>query len=69
MAPSGTPKAVIGKVYQDTVKALQSSEIRSRFDQIGMAPVGNRPDELGKTIKEDSQRWAKIIRERKLFVD
>ncbi len=69
MAPTGTPKAVIGKVYQDTVKALQSSEIRSRFDQIGMAPVGNRPDELGKTIKEDSQRWAKIIRERKLFVD
>ncbi len=69
MAPTGTPKTVIDKVHRDTVKALQSSEIRSRFDQIGMTPVGNRPDELEKTIKEDSQRWAKIIRERKLFVD
>jgi tripartite-type tricarboxylate transporter receptor subunit TctC len=69
MAPTGTPKTVIDKVHRDTVKALQSSEIRSRFDQIGMAPVGNRPDELGKTIREDSQRWARIIRERKLFVD
>ena len=69
MVPSGTPKAIIDKVYQDTLKVLQLADVRGRFEQIGMEPVGNRPEEFAKAIKEESQRWAKIIRERKLQVD
>jgi len=68
MAPAGTPNAVIDKVYQDTAKALNSPDIRKRFGDIGMAPVGNRPDELAAAIKQESQKWAKIIRERKLQI-
>jgi tripartite-type tricarboxylate transporter receptor subunit TctC len=69
MVPSATPKAVIDKLYQDTVKALQSPEIRTRFEQIGMAPVGNPPADFAKAIAEESARWAKVIRQRKLQVD
>ena len=36
VAPTGTPKAVIDKIYQDTVKVLQSPDIRTRFEQLGM---------------------------------
>jgi len=68
MVPTGTPKQVIDKIYQDTAKVLQSPEVRTRFEQLGMAPVGNRPDDFAKAIKEESVRWAKIIRERKLEV-
>ena len=66
---AGTPKAVVDKVYQDTVKALQSPDIRARFDQLGMVPVGNAPDAFARDIREESARWAKIIRERKLQVE
>ena len=69
MAPSGTPKAVLDKVYQDTVKALQSAEIRTRFEQLGMVPVGNTPAEFAKAIREESVRWARVIKERKLQVE
>jgi tripartite-type tricarboxylate transporter receptor subunit TctC len=69
MAPAGTPRSVIDKVHGDTVKVLASSDIRKRFDDIGMAPVGNRPEEFGKAIREESARWARIIRERKLEVN
>ncbi len=69
MVPTGTPKPIIDKIYQDTAKVLQSPEVRTRFEQLGMAPVGNRPDEFAKAIKEESARWAKIIRERKLEVN
>jgi len=69
MAPAGTPRSVIDKVHGDTVKVLASSDIRKRFYDIGMAPVGNRPEEFGKAIKEESARWARIIRERKLEVN
>jgi tripartite-type tricarboxylate transporter receptor subunit TctC len=69
MAPAGTPAAVIEKVYRDTAKALEGADLRKRFDDIGMGPVGNPPAEFAKAIREESVRWARIIRERKLEVN
>ncbi len=69
VAPTGTPKAVIDKLHADTVKALQTADIKKRFDELGMAPVGNTPAEFAKAMKEESARWAKVVRERKLAVN
>jgi tripartite-type tricarboxylate transporter receptor subunit TctC len=48
---------------------LQAADIRTRFEQIGMAPVGNPPTDFAKAITEESVRWAKIIKQRKLQVE
>jgi tripartite-type tricarboxylate transporter receptor subunit TctC len=69
VAPVGTPKAVIDKVYQDTAKVLQGADIRTRFEQLGMVPVGNAPADFAKAIKVESVTWAKVIKERKLQVE
>jgi tripartite-type tricarboxylate transporter receptor subunit TctC len=69
VAPAGVPKHVIDKVHQDTVKVLQSADIRTRFEQLGMVPVGNTPADFAKAIREESLRWAKVIKERKLQVE
>jgi tripartite-type tricarboxylate transporter receptor subunit TctC len=69
MAATGTPRDVIEKVYRDTEKALALPEIKSRFDGLGMAPVGNSPADFAKAIREESERWAKIVRQRKLVVE
>ena len=69
VAPAGTPPAVIRKVHDDAVKALQSAEVKKRFSELGMAPVGNTPAEFSKAMKEESARWAKVVRERKLQID
>jgi tripartite-type tricarboxylate transporter receptor subunit TctC len=69
MAPTGTPKAVIGRLHEDTVKVLQSADVRGRFEQLGMVAVGNSPEEFARAIREETARWARIIRERKLYVE
>ena len=69
VVPTGTPKDVIDKIYRDTAKALEAPDIKSRFDGLGMAPVGSNPAEFGKYIRDETERWAKIVRERKLQVD
>jgi len=69
MAPTGTPAAVIEKVHRDTARALEGADLRKRFDDIGMAPVGNAPADFAKAIREEAGRWAKVIRERKLEVN
>jgi tripartite-type tricarboxylate transporter receptor subunit TctC len=69
MLPAGTPAAAVSRIHQDTVKVLQSADVRTRFEQLGMEPVGNTPAEFARAIKEESANWARVIRERKLYVD
>jgi tripartite-type tricarboxylate transporter receptor subunit TctC len=66
MVPAGTPQAIVGKIHADTVKVLRSPDLVKRFNDIGMVPVGNSPQDFARDIKAESVRWAKIIDERKL---
>jgi tripartite-type tricarboxylate transporter receptor subunit TctC len=68
VAPTGTPKEIIQKVYQDTKKALEASDLKARLWVQGLAPVGNSPEEFGKAMKAESELWAKVVRERKIQV-
>lgn len=66
MAPAGTPRDVIEKIYRDSAKILKSDEFRAQLAKQGMEPVGNSPAEFQKAIREESARWAKVIHERGL---
>lgn len=68
VAPAGTPKAILDKVHRDGVQVLGRPDVKKRFDDIGMAGIGNTPAEFTKAMKEESARWAVIIRERKLQI-
>jgi tripartite-type tricarboxylate transporter receptor subunit TctC len=59
----------VDKVYRDTANALEAADVNSRFDGLGMVPVGNSPADFTKYVREETERWAKIVRERKLQVD
>jgi len=68
VAPTGTPKDIIQKVYRDTKKALEDTQMKARFFAQGLAPVGNSPEEMAKALKEETALWAKVVRERKISV-
>jgi tripartite-type tricarboxylate transporter receptor subunit TctC len=68
VAPTGTPQAVVQKVYTDTKKALEASDLRGRLYVQGLAPVGNTPEQMAKEMKEESALWARVVRERKIEV-
>jgi tripartite-type tricarboxylate transporter receptor subunit TctC len=66
MAPAGTPKEVVDRIYRDSAKILNSDDFRSRLAQQGMAPVANSPADFAAAIREESARWAKVVKERGL---
>jgi tripartite-type tricarboxylate transporter receptor subunit TctC len=68
VAPTGTPNDVIQKVYQDTRKALESTEMKARFYVLGLAPVGNAPAEMAAAMKEETALWARVVKERRIQV-
>ncbi len=61
-APAGTPEAVIGKVSADTVAALKDPQVRDRFIALGYSLSGSTPAELAAGLKDDAERWGKVIR-------
>jgi tripartite-type tricarboxylate transporter receptor subunit TctC len=68
VAPAGTPKDIVFKVYRDTVKALDSTEMRARFFVQGMETVGNTPEEFERAMASERARWATVVKERKISV-
>lgn len=63
LAPAGTPKDIVDKVHGDTVKALALPEVRKKFDELGLEPVGNNPAEFAAVIKKEMPEWAKVIKD------
>jgi tripartite-type tricarboxylate transporter receptor subunit TctC len=68
VAPTGTPKEIIEKVYRDTKKALEASDLKGRLFVQGLAPVASSPEEFGKAMKEETALWARVVRERRIQV-
>jgi len=64
MAPAGTPRDILDKIYRDSAKILNSEEFRARLAQQGMAPVANSPADFAAAIRDESARWAKVVKER-----
>jgi tripartite-type tricarboxylate transporter receptor subunit TctC len=61
-APAGTPKPVINQLRTSFAKAVSSREVRQQLLVNGMYPVGDGPEQLVKTMRDDTERWARIMR-------
>ena len=66
MAPAGTPAAIIDRIYRDTAKVLDTTDMRARFFVQGMAPTPLTPKAFATRIQNESARWATVIRDRKI---
>jgi tripartite-type tricarboxylate transporter receptor subunit TctC len=63
LAPAGTPRAIVDKVYQETMKVLSEPDVRKRFEINGLDVIGGSPAEFAQVIKTEIPYWAKIIKE------
>lgn len=63
LAPAGTPKEIVDKLYGETAKALATAEVRRKFDELGLEPVGNTPAEFAAVIRKEIPEWAKVIKD------
>jgi len=61
MAPGGTPRPIVDRLAKETARAINESEIKTRFNDIGIIPVGNSPEEAGKFLQDEIVKWARVI--------
>jgi tripartite-type tricarboxylate transporter receptor subunit TctC len=50
-------------LHDETVKAMATPEVRKKFDELGLEPVGNTPAEFAAVIKKETPEWAKVIKD------
>lgn len=63
LAPANTPKDIVEKLHGETVKTLALPEVRKKFDELGLEPVGNTPAEFAAVIRKETPEWAKVIKD------
>jgi tripartite-type tricarboxylate transporter receptor subunit TctC len=60
--PRGTPQPVIQRLNQETAAILKSPEIEKRLRGEGAEPVLKSPEELGKYVLAEMDKWVKLAK-------
>ncbi len=69
LAPARTPKPVVDKLGKELMIILQRPEVRERFAQMSIDPVGNSPAEFSQFLRDEVAKWAKVIRDANVKID
>jgi tripartite-type tricarboxylate transporter receptor subunit TctC len=60
--PAGTSAEIIGKLQGEIRRALQLADVKAKLVTVGLETVGSTPEELGKFVREESEKFAKLIK-------
>jgi len=61
--PAGTPREVINRLHAEFARAIAAPDVASRLAAQGFEVLTSTPDELGRALKVDLEKYAKVIRE------
>jgi tripartite-type tricarboxylate transporter receptor subunit TctC len=69
IAPAGTPEPVIQKLNAAFNNILKKPEVLKAFEATGGQTAGGTPEDFGKFIQSETDKWAKVITSAKISVD
>ena len=61
-APKNTPAEIIGKLNKEINIGLADPKIKARFADLGGTALPGSPDDFGKLVAEETEKWAKVIK-------
>ena len=69
MVPTGTPRAIIDRLYSDIAKILRAPNTLDRLAGDGSVAVASTPEEFAAYIKAEHAKWSKVVREANIRVE
>jgi tripartite-type tricarboxylate transporter receptor subunit TctC len=63
LAPAGTPVAIVNRMSAEVAAIVRMPEVVKSFDEMGIIPVADKPEEFGAFIDTEIAKWGKVIRE------
>lgn len=68
-APAGTPAALVKQISGAMADAMKQPEVRKRLEGLGLIPSGTTPARLAEIMRENTDRWAGIVKESGYTID
>ncbi len=68
-APAATPRPVIDLLHGTLAKLLGEPAVRGRFESQGCDIVAGTPEDLARVVREDHDKWARIIRKKNIAIE
>jgi tripartite-type tricarboxylate transporter receptor subunit TctC len=68
-APKGTPRDVVEKLNVAINQLLVDPKIQKRLSELGGTPIPGTPEDFGKLISSDTQKWEKVVKTSGATVD
>jgi tripartite-type tricarboxylate transporter receptor subunit TctC len=62
VAPANTPREVITRLNREMVTILQTPDVKEKFAADGGDPAGTSPEEFGRYIKSETEKWQKVAK-------
>ena len=59
--PKGAPREAIDKINAEVNRALADPKMRARLAELGGVPIGGTPEDFGKVIAAETEKWAKVV--------
>jgi hypothetical protein len=68
-APKGTPRDVVEKLNVAINQLLADPKIQKRLAELGGTPIPGTPEDFGKLISKETQKWEKVVKASGATVD
>jgi tripartite-type tricarboxylate transporter receptor subunit TctC len=68
-APKGTPRDIVEKLNVAVNQLLADPKIQKRLSELGGTPIPGTPEDFGKLISSDTQKWEKVVKTSGATVD
>jgi tripartite-type tricarboxylate transporter receptor subunit TctC len=59
--PKGTPREAVDRINAEMNRALADPKMRERLASLGGAPIPGTPEDFGKVIQAETDKWAKVV--------
>ena len=63
LAPARTPPDVIAKLNNEVARVLKLNDVREVLTSQGTTPLATGPQETGRWLTEEKERWTKVVKE------
>ena len=63
LAPAGTPKDVVDRMSAELKSALADKEVQDKLESVGSFAAYGAPEQTGVRMRQDFERWGKVIRD------
>lgn len=62
LAPAHTPQPIVDILYKEIAKAMADPGVKQHLAELGFEPVANTPAQFTAQIKQEVDKWGKVIR-------